>query len=72
MPTAMARNLESPERRLLADLAALDRLTREEGPTALKRLEAALGPERAQFLVRALTGEGRSRRADAIPPAASA
>jgi hypothetical protein len=72
MRNSAARNLDSPERRLLSDLAVLDRLTREEGPTALKRLEAALGSERAHFLVRALTGEGRRHRADVMPPAASA
>lgn len=68
---AAAGNVERGERRLLEHLAILDRLVAGEGGTARARLDAELGPERAQFLVRALSRTPR-RPSEALPPAASA
>jgi hypothetical protein len=70
MPGTSA-HLESGNRRLLRDLAALERLTSGEGGEAYRRLEANLGPERARFLVHALT-RGNGGRGESLRPAASA
>ncbi len=50
-------------RRLLAHLAALERLLAEEEPEpASDRLEDRVGPDLARLLVAALTAEPRVRR----------
>ena len=58
-------------RRLLAHLAAFERITSEEGGRARARLEAELGPDQARLLLRGLTRRPDGRRLD-LPPAATA
>ena len=45
--------------RLLADFAALERITRGDGPSGRHRLELEVGCELADFLVSALARSGR-------------